>query len=149
MTDDSIYFGDTPSFNPALAPPVAPTWTNTGPPPTFTVFTPHDPTSAFGPPPTQRLGEGTDFDSEPPLLEELGINFDHIKKKTIAVLNPFTKRFVVQYFVLLTTKRLDPEILTDCDMAGPIVFGLLLGFSQTLVRTFVSQTYLIVGQMDF
>lgn len=29
-----------------------------------------------------------DYDSEPPLLEELGINFDHIWAKTQAVLIP-------------------------------------------------------------
>jgi hypothetical protein len=29
-----------------------------------------------------------DMDNEPPLLEELGINFDHIRQKTVAVLNP-------------------------------------------------------------
>lgn len=29
-----------------------------------------------------------DIENEPPLLEELGINFSHIKEKTIAVLNP-------------------------------------------------------------
>ncbi len=28
------------------------------------------------------------FDDERPLLEELGINFDHIRQKTLAVLNP-------------------------------------------------------------
>lgn len=28
------------------------------------------------------------FADEPPLLEELGIDFDHIRKTTIAVLNP-------------------------------------------------------------
>ncbi|VDK21730.1 unnamed protein product [Anisakis simplex] len=30
-----------------------------------------------------------DYENEPPLLEELGINFSHIREKTIAVLNPF------------------------------------------------------------
>jgi len=30
-----------------------------------------------------------DYDNEPPLLEELGVNFDHIRLKTLAVLNPF------------------------------------------------------------
>jgi hypothetical protein len=90
MADDSIFFGDT-GFDPALTPPApAQQWTAT--PQTYNVFTPQEHT--FGPPGQQRLGEGTDFDSEPPLLEELGINFDHIKKKTIAVLNPFTKRFI-------------------------------------------------------
>jgi len=31
------------------------------------------------------------FDNEPPLLEELGIDFDKIYLKTISVLNPFKK----------------------------------------------------------
>ena len=29
------------------------------------------------------------FEDEPPLLEELGINFDHIYQKTVAVMNPW------------------------------------------------------------
>jgi len=29
-----------------------------------------------------------DIENEPPLLEELGFNFDHIRLKTLAVLNP-------------------------------------------------------------
>ena len=29
-----------------------------------------------------------DFDNEPPLLEELGINWEHIFEKTKAVINP-------------------------------------------------------------
>ncbi|XP_026476248.1 protein YIPF5-like [Ctenocephalides felis] len=33
-------------------------------------------------------GGGGEFDDEPPLLEELGINPDHILKKTLSVLNP-------------------------------------------------------------
>lgn len=51
---------------------------------------------------------------EPPLLEELGIDFEHIKKKTLAVLNP--------------TMRLEAEIINDADMSGPVFFCLLLGF---------------------
>eukprot|EP01126_Amoeba_proteus_P034372 TRINITY_DN3423_c0_g1_i3.p1 TRINITY_DN3423_c0_g1~~TRINITY_DN3423_c0_g1_i3.p1 ORF type:complete len:258 (-),score=26.62 TRINITY_DN3423_c0_g1_i3:478-1251(-) len=79
----------------------------------------------FNPVPEQAFGTNmnynTDFGTdEPPLLEELGINFDHIKRKTFSVLNPFTL-------------SLDEEILLDCDLAGPIVFALLLGFSQTLL----------------
>jgi len=54
-----------------------------------------------------------DFEGEPPILEELGINFDHIKRKTISVLHP--------------TKSLDPDLLDDCDMAGPIAYCLMLG----------------------
>ncbi|KAJ2226730.1 hypothetical protein H4R99_005335 [Coemansia sp. RSA 1722] len=53
------------------------------------------------------------FPNEPPLLEELGINFQHIKSKTLAVLNPF--------------KPLDTEIYDDSDMAGPLLFILVLG----------------------
>lgn len=34
-----------------------------------------------------------DFDNEPPLLEELGIRFDHIWSKTQAVIHPTKVRF--------------------------------------------------------
>ncbi|KAJ2726471.1 hypothetical protein GGI07_000609 [Coemansia sp. Benny D115] len=53
------------------------------------------------------------FPNEPPLMEELGINFQHIKSKTLAVLNPF--------------KPLDTEIYDDSDMAGPLLFIVVLG----------------------
>ena len=59
------------------------------------------------------------FDDEPPLLEELGINFDHIYKKTIAVLNPFT----------IT----DANIINETDLAGPLCFCLALGATLLLV----------------
>jgi len=58
-------------------------------------------------------GGGTDFDEEPPLLEELGINPNHIFQKTLSVLNPFR-----------TTEQ---SILQDTDMAGPLAFCLALG----------------------
>lgn len=54
------------------------------------------------------------YPGEPPLLQELGINFDHIKGKTLTVLNPL-KRDV------------NPDIMTDSDLAGPILFVLLFG----------------------
>jgi hypothetical protein len=54
------------------------------------------------------------FGDEPPLLEELGINFDHIKDKTLQVLNPL--------------KRADGHIMDDTDVAGPLLFCLLFGF---------------------
>ncbi|CAG2103583.1 unnamed protein product [Medioppia subpectinata] len=53
------------------------------------------------------------YADEPPLLEELGINFDQIVQKTYAVLNPF--------------RRPDPSILHDSDLAGPLVFCLAFG----------------------
>jgi len=56
----------------------------------------------------------TNFEDEPPLLEELGINPSHIIEKTRSVLNP-----------LRTT---DAAILQDTDLAGPIVFCVMFGF---------------------
>ncbi|KAI0386488.1 Yip1-domain-containing protein [Hypomontagnella monticulosa] len=53
------------------------------------------------------------YDGEPPLLEELGVNFGHIQKKTLAVLNPFG--------------RIDQHIMDDSDLGGPIIFFLLFG----------------------
>jgi hypothetical protein len=88
----------------------------------------------------------TSFDDEPPLLEgnklnnrlfffffvifphhlksstELGINFEHIWKKTLVVLNP------------LRTKNVDSHIMDDTDMAGPLLFVLMLGCALLLVR---------------
>lgn len=57
--------------------------------------------------------DGEDYENEPPLLEELGINFSHIKEKTIAVLNP--------------TGSATVEVIADQDLAGPLVFCLLFG----------------------
>ncbi|KAI9673491.1 MAG: hypothetical protein M1817_002954 [Caeruleum heppii] len=53
------------------------------------------------------------YDGEPALLEELGVNFGHIKMKTLAVLNPLA--------------RVDQHIMDDSDLAGPILFFLLFG----------------------
>uniref|UniRef100_A0A914WAJ6 Protein YIPF n=1 Tax=Plectus sambesii TaxID=2011161 RepID=A0A914WAJ6_9BILA len=58
-------------------------------------------------------GESVNFEDELPLLEELGINFDHIRQKTVAVLNPVG-----------TTSA---EVIADQDLAGPLVFCLLFG----------------------
>lgn len=59
------------------------------------------------------LNDSDDYSNEPPLLEELGIRFDHILSKTQAVINP--------------TKQLDEHLLDDADLAGPLFFCLLLG----------------------
>ena len=61
--------------------------------------------------PSQRTTDP--YAEEPPLLEELGINFDQIVQKTYAVLNPFRKP--------------EPNILQDSDLAGPLVFCLAFG----------------------
>ena len=58
------------------------------------------------------LGEGEG--DEPPILEELGINFAHIVAKTKAVLLP-------------RRSKLSAEVVNDSDFAGPILFCLVLG----------------------
>ncbi|PIK49696.1 hypothetical protein BSL78_13428, partial [Apostichopus japonicus] len=60
-------------------------------------------------------GYSDSFEDEPPLLEELGINFEHIYQKTLSVLNPL--------------RETDPAAIADCDLAGPLVFALAFGGS--------------------
>ncbi|XP_032079570.1 protein YIPF7 [Thamnophis elegans] len=64
------------------------------------------------------------FDEEPPLLEELGINFHHIWQKTLTVLNP--------------VKPAEASIMNETDLAGPLVFCLALG-----------STWLLAGKVHF
>eukprot|EP00922_Rhytidocystis_sp_ex-Travisia-forbesii_P005764 GHVS01008382.1.p1 GENE.GHVS01008382.1~~GHVS01008382.1.p1 ORF type:complete len:371 (-),score=60.28 GHVS01008382.1:49-1041(-) len=58
-----------------------------------------------------------DFQDDPPLLGELGINPDHILKRMRSVL----------FFY-----KLDHYLLVDSDMCGPLVVVLILGFSLLL-----------------
>ncbi|KAM5531655.1 hypothetical protein V8D89_014707 [Ganoderma adspersum] len=53
------------------------------------------------------------FEGEPPLLEELGINFSHIRAKSLAVLNPL--------------RHVDEHIMDDADLAGPLLFVFCFG----------------------
>ena len=69
--------------------------------------------SLLSDPPTDHDPYTGTFESEPPLLEELGINFDHIYQKTIAVLNPF--------------KHTESAIVNEVDLTGPFVFCMALG----------------------
>jgi hypothetical protein len=55
-----------------------------------------------------------DYSNEPPLLEELGINFEHIWVKTKVVMVP--------------VKNINVTYLDDTDLAGPLVFALIFGF---------------------
>jgi len=67
----------------------------------------------FPPPqPQQTYTFDDDVDNEPPLLEELGINVDHIRQRMQGV----------AFF-----KKLDEDILRDADLSGPLVVGLALG----------------------
>jgi len=53
-------------------------------------------------------------------LSELGINFEHIKTKTMNVLHPL--------------KEMDEQVINDSDMAGPLCFCLGMGATLLLVR---------------
>ncbi|XP_038651745.1 protein YIPF5 isoform X1 [Scyliorhinus canicula] len=77
-------------------------------------FTPSSPQSVYG----------NSFEDEAPLLEELGINFDHIWQKTLTVLHPL--------------KAADGSIMNETDLAGPMVFCLAFG-----------ATLLLVGKIQF
>ncbi|XP_067854096.1 protein YIPF5-like isoform X1 [Heptranchias perlo] len=65
-----------------------------------------------------------DTDDEPPLLEEIGINFDHIWQKTLTVLNPM--------------KPADGNIMNETDLTGPMIFCLAFG-----------ATLLLAGKVQF
>ncbi|KAL9109933.1 MAG: hypothetical protein Q9227_005456 [Pyrenula ochraceoflavens] len=84
--------------------------------------------AGFGAPPgvSGRMGEqgglrtgwlaafGTEgYEGEPPLLEELGVNFEHIRSKTLAVLNPIVPP--------------SPHIMDDSDLYGALLFLILYG----------------------
>lgn len=78
---------------------------------TGNIMTP-EPVAAYNP------DGGEDYENEPPLMEELGINFEHIKQKTLGVLNPM--------------QTPDITIMQDTDLAGPLVFCLAFGGSLLL-----------------
>ena len=59
------------------------------------------------------LGDDEDYANEPPLLQELGVDFTHISAKLMGVLN--------------VTKKIDESTMADTDMAGPLFFALILG----------------------
>jgi len=69
--------------------------------------------SVLTPEPVPQYQDQGEFDQEPPLLEELGINPDHIMQKTLSALNPF--------------RETDAAILQDTDLAGPLMFCLAFG----------------------
>uniref|UniRef100_A0A8C4RBE1 Protein YIPF n=1 Tax=Eptatretus burgeri TaxID=7764 RepID=A0A8C4RBE1_EPTBU len=83
----------------------------------------YNPTPTFANPSTMHT-YGGGFEEEAPLLEELGINFDHIWQKTLTVLNPF--------------RATDGGIVNETDLTGPIVFCLAFG-----------ATLLLAGKMQF
>ena len=56
-------------------------------------------------------------------ITELGINFSHIRAKSMTVLNPF--------------RRVDERIMDDADLAGPLIFCFCFATSLLFVRVFL------------
>ncbi|XP_056430871.1 protein YIPF5-like [Hyla sarda] len=83
----------------------------------------YQPTQTYTPTSAESV-YGSGFDDEPPLLEELGINFDHIWQKTLTVLHPL--------------KVADGSIMNETDLTGPMVFCLAFG-----------ATLLLAGKIQF
>ena len=69
------------------------------------------------------------YDGEPPLLEELGVNFEHIRSKVCLLARPALGSQADVYdqtlAVLNPLARIDQHIMDDSDLAGPIFFLLL------------------------
>lgn len=65
--------------------------------------------------PTPSVSNEENFDDEPPLHEELGINIPAVLGKMKAVANPFS--------------RIDSTFVDDADMTGPVALCVLLGFA--------------------
>ena len=82
-------------------------------------------------PPTDMYSGG--FDDEPPLLEELGINFDHIYQKTVAVMNPWkhTSSEVINEGNITLVELAHTQFLVD--LTGPFVFCMALGAAMLMV----------------
>ncbi|XP_067422812.1 protein YIPF5 isoform X2 [Emydura macquarii macquarii] len=86
----------------------------------------YQPTQTYTPTAAQSF-YGSSFEDEPPLLEELGINFDHIWQKTLTVLHPL--------------KVADGSIMNETDLAGPMVFCLAFGATLLLCPGILSSSY--------
>ena len=57
------------------------------------------------------------------VFAELGINFTHIRAKSLTVLNPF--------------RRVDERIMDDADLAGPLLFIICFGTFLLLVSCYI------------
>jgi len=70
--------------------------------------------------------DNLDDDDDLPILDELGISPENIKKKLISV---------------LTFHKIDKQILEDADMAGPFFVIVLFGISLVLVLYYFNSYY--------
>ncbi len=77
---------------------------------------------------------GDDDEDATPLLQELEIYPEHIREKTLEVLNP--------------ARPIKDEYLQDADLAGPLVFCLILGVCLLFVSIAASRI-LKQGELNF
>jgi hypothetical protein len=73
-----------------------------------------------------------DYANEPPLLEELDINFAHILGKTKAVLHPFKLKKGSDHTDDSAAEAETDALMKDEDITGPIFFLICLGVSLLL-----------------
>ena len=69
---------------------------------------------------------------EPPLLEELGVNFGHIRTKVTSFKRSIHEQTLT---VLNPLKSVNQHIMDDTDLAGPIIFCLLFATFLLLVTS--------------
>ena len=105
---DSDFFPSSYSSDPSLYPSTAPTGAAGQPMPSVMQPMADAPRSA-----------SFDPDHEPPLLEELEIDFPRIWQKTLAVIRPFRK-------------SIDAHLMDETDLAGPLVYCFLFGMTLLL-----------------
>lgn len=118
-------FGDGSAAAPLHPPPYAASSSSAGsfaassyaPPPSFGGGFALPQATSYAARPT--FGAPPSFDTEPPLLEELGIDLRHILRKTRSMLRP---------------TGADASLCDDGDLAGPLVFAAALGATHLLVR---------------
>lgn len=67
--------------------------------------------------PASQLSYDDDIENEPPLLEELGINIEHI---------------ILRIKGIAFFKKIDEAVLEDADLSGPLLIGLALGACNVL-----------------
>lgn len=70
-----------------------------------------------GPPPTVGQDDDDEFLNEPPILEELGINLEHVVERIKGV---------------AMFKGVDHELMSDADLSGPLVIALAIGVCMML-----------------
>ncbi|TVU37094.1 hypothetical protein EJB05_10385 [Eragrostis curvula] len=108
------------------APPLLPFYNTT----TTTATAAHNPPHVAPPPPAPKqvvyssyaAGRGCFLEEEPPLLEELGIDIDRIRRKAVSVLlHP------------IHAADMDPSLHADPDLSGPLLILLAFTFVQLVV----------------